>query len=301
MYNYSMIRERSEQKGFSILLIGGFLYALYGVFSRIIGNDIPNFYQYWSRAVVVLVILFALIYFSKMKLKKLNLSEWKWGLVLAVSSGILVPAFFIAVNNLPLGTTIFFFYGLATSVSYVLGSLFLGERLNKVKVMSLLLALAGLVFMYVDTISFSQPLYLAVAAISGLFFGVNISAVRQIGKFLPSLQINLFNWFGSIIVSLPISLILHESITMPILNTPWIANIGLAIVSLLASLSVIFGLKLIEVQKGSIILLSELVFGLILGFVLYKEVPSVLAWVGSGFIFAALLLPNVKIATKSLS
>lgn len=289
-----MVKERSDYKGFSILLLGGFLYSLYGVFSRVIGPSIPQFFQISSRALIILALLFVAIVLTKTRLLKIRKEDWKWGFLIAASSGFLLPLFYIAINKLAIGTTLFAFYATSTVVSYTLGKILFNEKITRVKVASLLIALIGLLFLYIDTIKLGNLQFLVLAAISGGLFGLNINSVKKINNIYPTFQVNLFNWTGALAINGIASIILTENSNFAVTTISWLANIGLAICSFAASFSVIYGFKFIEMQKGSIILLSELVFGVLLGLFLYKETPSITTLVGSGLVFVALLLPNLK-------
>lgn len=291
-----MVNHQSNSKGFILLLTAGFLYATYGVFSRIIGNDIVTFYQYTTRsALIVLLLSLSLLFFSKNKLNKVSPEHYKWILLQGLASGLLTPTFFLSVNNLPLGTTIFLFYALGTIVTYLLGSIVHKEKLTKVKTVSLVLGIIGVFLMSVESLRLNQHLYIVYALLSGVFFGLNLTAVKVISKDYPSQQINLFNWAGVLIVSVVFSILFAEKWAMPVLNNAWLANLALAIVALCASMSTVTGFKYMELQKGSIVLLSELVFGVVIGWLLYKEIPTALLALGSVFILSALLIPNLKI------
>ncbi len=290
-----MKNKTSDLKGFSILLLGGFLYALYGVFSRMIGDSIPQFYQIWSRAVIIVILLYLIIFFAKISIKKIKKVDLPWAAAVGISAGLLLPFFYIAVNNLPIGTTIFCFYAVSTVISYLMGKFILGEKFTVVKIVSLVFAITGLFLMFAGSLTDSNLKYLLYAGIAGAMFGINIISINKINTRYPTLQVNLFNWVGGFIVSIVVSLFIREPLPLPELNSPWFANFGLALCSLAASFSVIFGFKFIEVQKGSIILLSELIFGVLLGLILYNEVPTTTTFIGSVLVFVALVIPNLNI------
>jgi drug/metabolite transporter (DMT)-like permease len=288
--------QNNNNRGFILLLLAGFLYASYGVFSRIIGADIATFYQYLTRAGLVIVLLLMLQAFAtKTRLNKINSKHYKWILLQGLVAGLISPTFFLSVNNLPLGTTIFLFYALGTIVNYILGSVVHHEKITSIKAASLILGVIGVFLMSVESIRLNQPLYIFYALLAGVFFGLNLTAVKVLNKDYPNIQLNLFNWVGVLIVSLLFSALFTEVWMLPELTTPWLANIALAIVSFCASMSTVTGFKYMELQKGSIVLLSELVFGVLIGWLLYKEIPTLLLALGSIFILSALILPNLKI------
>jgi len=292
--------EKSDYKGFFILLLGGFFYSSYGVFSRIIGTSISQFFQIWSRAIITLAFLFVFILLSKTKLKKIQKADWIWGLSVSLTTGLLLPFFYIAVNNLAIGTTLFTFYALSTVVSYILGRVIFKEKLNRIKIISLFVAILGLFFIYIDSMKMGDLRYLLFSGLSGALFGLNINLIKKINNNYSPWQVNIFIWSGALIVNLIVSVFLGEHFNFSFISIPWAANIGLSLCSLAASVLVVYGFKFIEMQKGSIVLLSELVFGVLLGLFIYKEIPSIVTILGSILIFIALVLPNLKVGDKNV-
>ena len=293
-----MNKDNSNYKGFFTLLFGGFLYSLYGVFSRIIGTSLPQFFQIWSRAAIILVFLFALVAITKTKLIKIKKSDWIWVLLGGGSTGLLLPLFYIAVNKLAIGTTLFSFYAISTVVSYVLGGVLFKEKLNRIKIISLFVAILGLFFIYFDALKIGEIRYILFSGLSGALFGLSINSIKKINNTYSSLQVNIFNWLGALIINLIVSVLLGEHLSFTFISIPWAANFGLSLCSFAASSLVVYGLKFIEMQKGSIVLLSELVFGVLLGLFIYKEVPSTAALFGNILILIALILPNLNVGNK---
>lgn len=56
----------------------------------------------------------------------------------------------------------------------------------------------------------------------------------------------------------------------------------------------IYGFKYVEAQTGSLIMLAEVVFGVFLGFIFYKETISFTTLLGGMAIIAAIILPEIK-------
>lgn len=289
-----MIKHKTEFKGFLTLLAAGFLYSLYGVLSRLIGGSLDSFFQFWSRGLIVLSLLFFITFLKKKSLKKIQNTDWGWIISLSIVSGIIIPTFFIAINNLAIGTMLFMFYALSIISSFLIGNLILNESISKSKIISIIFALFGLLLMYAETIHLGNVFYLSVAGLSGGLFGANLTIIRKLQKRYSSIQINTFNWLGVLIVNIITSLFLKENWSFNLISIHWLANFTLAICSLVASLLVVYGMKFISSQKASLILLSELIFGVIVGFLMYDEMPSISILIGSIFILIALALPNLK-------
>ena len=54
-----------------------------------------------------------------------------------------------------------------------------------------------------------------------------------------------------------------------------------------------WGYKSMEVQKASLVLLSEIIFVLIIGFMFFGEVPTLNAVIGGLLVLVALIIPNL--------
>jgi drug/metabolite transporter (DMT)-like permease len=86
----------------------------------------------------------------------------------------------------------------------------------------------------------------------------------------------------------------NETIPISTSLQPWIGAIGFGVLASTAFFLVIYGFKRIDVQKGGLILLSELVFTFIIGWLIYGEVMEWNDVAGALLIITALALPNFK-------
>lgn len=57
----------------------------------------------------------------------------------------------------------------------------------------------------------------------------------------------------------------------------------------------VYGFSNFEAYTGSLIMMSEILFGLIIGFIFYSEVLSPLTLTGGVLIISAMVLPEIKI------
>jgi drug/metabolite transporter (DMT)-like permease len=61
---------------------------------------------------------------------------------------------------------------------------------------------------------------------------------------------------------------------------------------------IIYGFKYLDSQKGSLLMLLEVVFGVIVGFLVYQETLSWGAVLGGLLILLGVALPNLPTVTK---
>lgn len=284
-------------KGITSLFFAGFFYAFYGVFSRLMGNDFANFFQAWSRGLIVFFVLLIIGFYCK-SFKKFEKADYKWLLLASIGSSLTIAPFYIAAVNIPIGIALLLFYAANTIFSFLVGYYLFGEKLNNKKVIALLIAFVGLVTVYYENIAVYDFSYLLLSAISGILFAFYFLFSKKVsGKYSPT-QINAFMFFMVFMVNLVISLMLHEKFYFDFVSPSWFANYGYVIAQVLATFLVVSGFKKVEAQVGSLILLSEVIFTVLFGYLFFKEIPGNLSIVGGVLIFVAMALPNVTFLEK---
>ena len=95
------------------------------------------------------------------------------------------------------------------------------------------------------------------------------------------------------VVSLLLTLGFKESIIWPSFSFLWLIVILFAWLTLGASFLNIFGFRRLEAQKGSLIMLLEPVFGVILGWLFYRELLTTYSLIGGALIIFGAALPNL--------
>ena len=99
--------------------------------------------------------------------------------------------------------------------------------------------------------------------------------------------------FVIFVINLFLAIFLGERLNTHITSSTWFADIGYGIAGFLGSGLTLYGFKFIDAHKGSIILLSEIVFGVLFGFILFKELLNITTVFGGLLIMIAAVLPNI--------
>ncbi len=282
-----------NKQGFFILLIAAFFWSLAGVFSKLIGASFEPFYQAWTRGCITLVIFigFGLV---KKQFVKIEREDLKWFLITGVTASLAVAPTFYSLAFLHLGTALFIQYASIVLVSYLLGTLLLKERLTKVAVAAFSLSVIGLMLVFWGDIHFGSLVPTLAAIGSGSFFSFYVVVSKKISLKYSSIEINTFAFILVVVVNLAISLLLHENFNKNFLSIGWLANISYGIAVFAGAVLTILGFKFIEANRGSIVLLSEILFGLLFGFVLFGETLGTTALIGGLLILISALLPNFQ-------
>lgn len=286
---------KNEWKGALSLAFCGVLYSLYGVYSRFMGSSFAPFYQAWTRSLIVFLILvsFGLLF---RVFKPIQRRDLFWFFAVGISGGIIDVLFFIGVNHLTIGMVLFMYYAVNTIGNYIWGYALFHEKINRKKWFSFILALIGLFILYNDALSKPkiELLYIIISVGAGLFASVYLSLSKKISSNYSFLQIAATNNIFGFIATFSGFLLLRENMNSAFTSFPWIINWIYALTQAIIMPLVVFGFKYIEAQKGSLILLLELVFGVIFGIVFFHELPTTLALFGSGIILVAMTLPLIK-------
>lgn len=292
--------ERNNMHGLSILLASAFFYASYGIFSKIIAGSFEPFTQAWTRGVITLLCFLAFGFYKKLFIK-IRKEDIKWYFVVGVIGSLAVAPTFYSLANLNLGTALFIQYAATVITSYFLGSFFLHEKLTKISILSLLLAFLGLFIVYWGDIYFNVNKLIPViaACISGSFFSVWFVFSKKISSKYPTAQINTYGYIFAVVINFLIASIIKEPYNNNYASPAWIANIGYGVAGFAGSGLSVYGFKFIEAHKGSIVLLSEILFGMLFGLLLFKEMLNITTILGGVLIIVSIALPNIyKIFAK---
>lgn len=286
-----------------ILLLTAFSYASYGIFSKIIGNSFAPFTQVWTRSIITLICFTAFCFYKKLFVK-IRREDIKWYAIIGIVGALALAPTFYSLANLNIGTALFIQYAATVIASYIFGSPFLREKLTRVSIAAFFLAFVGLFLVYWGDINFEMskivPVLAAIA--SGALFSLWFVLSKKIGSKYPTTLINAYGYIFAIAVNLLIAVSLREPFSGNFVSTAWLANIGYGVAGFAGSGLAVYGFKFIEAHKGSIVLLSEIVFGAFFGLVIFHEILNITTIFGGIIIIISVALPNIfEILTQKAS
>ncbi|MCX6732640.1 MAG: DMT family transporter [Candidatus Roizmanbacteria bacterium] len=290
-------KTTSTNKEVLTLLIATFLFSLFGVFTRAISDQMGVFYQLSARVIVMSIIFLVIGYFSH-SLKKIRGEDFP----LFILRGFLIifdfSSFFVAVNNLPLGLTLFLFYAASVAINFMYGTYFLHEKINATKIISLILAFVGLISIYVGGFHNVKLMPSIFALISGTCFGLTTATSKKLTDEYSVIQVNLVAYLTAAIIGVCLLFTTKEVFTLLLPFNTWLMLLCFAAVGVVAFYLTLYGFSKVEAQKGSLVMLAELIFVVITGFVFYHEVPTLNVIIGGICILLALALPNLNVRVE---
>lgn len=285
--------------GFSSLILTAFFFGFYGILTRIVGFNIPLFFASFMRNGFGMLILFGVIAFVG-GWKPIRSQDYIWIFLRSICGMIAFFGSFVPIMHLPIGTFYFISYAGITIGGYIIAKVLLNERITNVKVVSLILALIGLCFIYSINVESLDLLYVAFAFIGGFgASGWNILA-KKISHYYSALQLNLIDFFTYSFYTFIISLILQETWLLPVINDVWAAQLGFVLMFLVTGQLIIYGFKFLDAQIGSLVLLLEILFGTLFAYLFFHEAVSFMTMVGGALIIIAIVLPEVIVQKKKV-
>lgn len=279
--------------GFFVLLSAAFFYASYGIFCKIIGNSFEPFTQAWTRGALTLV-CFLILGFVTHSFTSFKRKDSKWLLIIGITAALSMAPTYYSLVNLHIGTALFIQYAATLITSYILGALLLHEKLFRVDILSLFFAFLGLLMVYWGDFKVNQILPVLAAILSGVFFSIFYVFSKKINNQYSSIQINVVVYFFTVVINIIIALILQEKFNSNFVSIAWLGNIGYGIAGFLGAGLTLYGFKFMNAHQGSLVLLSEIVFGTLFGLFLFGEKIGLSALAGGGIIILAMALPNIQ-------
>lgn len=280
-------------KGSVSLFIVAVLYGLYGVYARKIGLSFGVLSQNWIRNLLVasIILLYAIIF--KKQAKAIRKSDWKWIFSWTGSGAGVMVLMFIAFNNLPIGTSYFLLYSTMITTGFLSGYFLFKEKINTVKIASLVLVLVGLLLIYSVSFEPDKLIYILLTLVAGILSGLWNTLSKTISHYYPNWQMVFMDALATFLVSLLAAFLIRENFPTFSEHISWLWLIIYALTQVLTVGLIVYGFKNLEAQIGSVILPMEVIFATVFAYLFYQEILPVKALAGGVLIACAAVLPNI--------
>lgn len=278
--------------GTSYILISALFYGSYGIWSRLMVGAFGEFSQAWTRGLLLLVVVLLLNWKLKF-IKKIEKKDWKWFLAIAIAGGINQAPYFLGFEHLSIGTATLLFYASLVVGGYILGKIFFKESMTVIKIVSLLIAILGMVLIYGFTLTPSQMFPASMTVLAGLLGASTVILSKKLIGNYHELQIMLGYFICQVLFNYPMALILGDALPVLQISTPWLGQLGYAIAMMLANMAAITGFEYLDPSIGSLIGLAEILFGVMFGVLIFGEVLGAGVITGGICIILAAALPSL--------
>ncbi len=283
---------RNSKKGIIFIIISALMFGSYGVWSRLIGDSFGNFYQGWTRALLISIILLPILLWKK-QIIPIDKKDWGWLAVFLIFTSLTQAPIFYAFNHMDIGSATLLFFVSMLLTMYLVGILFLGERITKVKIISFITAAIGMYLVFSFSLIVFTLLAAVLAIVNGIASGGEVSFSKKLtGNYSP-LYVVWLSWIIILLTNMPISLLIGETQHLLSSDIVWLYQLGYTIASIFGFWLIIKGLKYIEAGIGGLIGLLEIVFSILFGIIIFSERLRPTVIIGALLILSAAALPHI--------
>lgn len=287
-----MVKRFKAPLGASLVVTASFFYASYGIWTKLLGTNFDGFTVTVYRSILVVAILLPIALINH-GLQPLNLKDnWRYIGGMIVGSAFTWGTLYYSILKAGLGVSLTVTYASIVLGQFFFGWLFAGESFTKDKAISALIGFIGLVLIFSPTTQKVGWLALLAACVSGLSSAANTVFAKQI-KYNAT-QSTIVLWTTGIIANVAMVAILGKHYPPVRLSLNWLYVVAFSVSSVIASWSLVRGVKLIDAGSAGILGLLEVVFGIFFGVVFFQERPSILVLVGAFVIVGAALVPYAR-------
>jgi len=244
------------------------------------------------RSVLVLLILVP-IAFAYRALEPIRLKEnWRYISGMILASLFTWGPLYYAILHAGVGISLAITYASIIMSTFFFGWLFAKERFTIDKALSAALGVAGLGLIFSPSTASLGWIALLAALVSGLSVGANTVFSKQIHY--NATQSTIVLWVTSVIANIPMAFAFREAQPEIGWHIQLLYLVFFAIASVVASWSLIKGVKLIDAGAAGVLGLLEIVFGVLFGVAFFHERPSALVILGVAVILIAAAIPYIK-------
>jgi drug/metabolite transporter (DMT)-like permease len=218
----------------------------------------------------------------------------------AISFPISVILFTLAIFNTSVALAVFSFYIATLVSSFVLGRLFFGERIHIHKQVALGLVLLA-IFVFTSPFGASTlDIGFVFGLLSGAVQGIAGSFQKKLSSATDKLSLLVFQTVSGMLLTAIILFVLQEPLVVSLTSFEWLVAIIFGVSMLAISYLFLVGFKYTNLNTGSIIVSSELVFGPLFALLLLGEGLGMHVIIGGILIGAATIFAHIAEPRKSV-
>lgn len=260
---------KESQKGAFLVILSMLIFGFYGIFVRVL--NLPSFVILFYNFLFAGIVLF-IIFFVKDK-SVIRVKKYLWWLFLLGFLNTLNNFFYFQAFVLTTISNAVLTHYTAPIFVAILAPFLLGEKLDKITVIALLLSVLGVVIVSYSGFSFYAKDFLGIlyGTASGLLYGLVIITVKYLSRHLSVYSINIY-----------------QSLIGALLLTPFIMQFGsvpgasalalLLLFSLLfgmaATLVYFAGIRRVKSQHAGILAYSEPISATLYAVIFFSEIPK---------------------------
>jgi drug/metabolite transporter (DMT)-like permease len=276
--------------GATSLLSGAFVVSTFGVWTRFVAPMFSAAAQITGRCLLAAVLLAGIVAINRKKhivFRGYTKQQYFGVVVLGVLTSALALLFTFSVTTTKVGNTSSLIYAGSILTSFFVGVFLLREKTSVLKVGAVLMALGGLA-MYG-----SGLLGLSIGIVAGLGAGICDGASNVVRRQLRGVDRNMViicQYAIAGICTVPMLFVGSGDAIKTVSIGAIVAMVMFTLASLAFSGLLLRGFSNFDVNAGGVILAMQIFFGMLLGYLLFHEVPTGNELFGSMLIFLAVVV-----------
>ncbi|HNS95249.1 MAG TPA: DMT family transporter [Candidatus Woesebacteria bacterium] len=295
------MRTATPFKAFAALLTCGLVYGSFGVWVRYLSQSFTPFEQIFLRNMFALVIAAVVLLLMRTSLDYRTLPKRDL-LFFSILFPLVVILFTFAVTLMKVATAVFIFYASSLVASYVIGVKFFHDPITARKNTAMACSLVGLWFFAypfeVDGAFWGGVLMLVAGGIDAISFAFR----KKLSDKASALSLMPLPLLAGLVINAVLILLSNQPVhidamfNLPTIGVLVIFGSNLVLINVLT----LYGLRHFDINLGTIVLSSELLFALAFGFFLLGESPTTLEIVGGACVALAIIIANWPKRSPSL-
>lgn len=256
--------------GYLSLLLAALIYASFGIYIRVLNQDLSPYQQILFRGVIGFVLATALTLLLKRKFSIRGISKKALlGYMLIFPVAVILYVF--SILNTKIATTLFGYYVGTLMTSLVIGKFFFKEPIHLIKKLSMLLTLVGLAVYTYPLSAESFNLGLILALMAGFFDAFANGLRKYVAGKLDRIVLVALQLFGVAIVAVPFVLLTLDQGLPTISPISWLVGIWFGLMLLAINYLLLYAFSRFDLNLGTIVLSSELFFAAVMAFFVFGE------------------------------
>ena len=281
-----MSKEKVSARGAEAIFAAAMLYSFSAILVRGMGTMWTDAAQVAVRALLTAALLYVFYFFQKNKIKvpKDKLAET---VTLGISFALVVLFFTLSIQKTTIANSMFTFYASTMISSFLLGTFFLKEKVSLQKAIAIVVALIGL-SVYTNALLVGS-LGIIFGILAGCCDGFSNVLRKRLRTVDRNAVVRLQYLVGAVFVGV-LTLLAGEKPLKVVTAEGIFSTIAFSILLIFAANLLLYGYKHFDVNMGSVISSTELVFATLLAYLFFKEIPSGTELFGGALIFVASII-----------
>lgn len=274
------------------LLAVGVLFGLSGVIAKYLSASLNPYQVVEYRFGIALVASLLLLAFTRKKLDIRRFNK-KSLIFFAISFPISVVLFTLSIFNTSVAIAVFSFYTATLLTSFVLGRLFFNEALTTTKQVAFVLALLAVIILTDPFGSPSLGIGFVFGLLSGVMQGIASSFQKQLSDADNRIGLVALQGIAGLTLATLILGFIREPIYVSLAEVDWLIAVFFGLSMLAISYLFLIGFKYTNLNTGSIIVSSELLFGPLFAYLLLGEQLGMYVLIGGIVAALAAIFANL--------